>query len=246
VSQRPFPQQLSRALLGWWREHSQQQGHVFAVRLLVRELWDFLRDSSPERRRQRFGDMEYDWDHRVNTTAGTVGWRDRLLGVFLSAYQPTDPAAFCQMMNSLPIDVGQYTFVDLGSGKGRTLLMASEWPFRRIMGVEMVPELHRASEQNIRDYHSPTQRCHAIESICTDASAFPLPPDPLVVYLFNPFSEKNLDQVLANLASSLQEAPRAVYVLYHNPILEGRLHRVPWLELIHRGEQFSLFRHLPG
>ena len=87
--------------------------------------------------------MEYDWEHRVNTTSGTVGWRERLLGVFHSPYQPTDAALFQEMMASLPIDFSEFTFMDLGSGKGRTLLMASEYPFRRIVGVEILPELHR-------------------------------------------------------------------------------------------------------
>ena len=43
---------------------------------LFRNLWNFLRDSTPSRRRQRYGDMEFDWEHRVNTTSGTVGWRE--------------------------------------------------------------------------------------------------------------------------------------------------------------------------
>ena len=38
---------------------------------LARQLWEFARDSTPERRRQRYGDMDYDWEHRVNTTSGT-------------------------------------------------------------------------------------------------------------------------------------------------------------------------------
>lgn len=100
-----FSRQLRRAARNWWREQAQQNGRAGAAKLLARELWGFLRDSTPERRRQRYGDMGYDWEHRVNTTSGTVGWRERLLGVFLSAYQPTDPAAFQEMMASLPIDL---------------------------------------------------------------------------------------------------------------------------------------------
>ena len=61
---------------------------------IFRNLWRFLRDSTPERRRQRYGDMEYDWEHRVDTTSGTVGWRTRLLGLFHSPYQPTEPVLF--------------------------------------------------------------------------------------------------------------------------------------------------------
>src|SRR5262249_30052019 len=152
-------------------------------------------DSTPERRRGRYGDMEYDWDHRVNTTSGTVGWRERLLGVFFSPYQPTDPAEFCEIMAALPPDLHEFTFVDLGSGKGRTLLMASEYSLRRIIGVEVLPELHCAALENTNAYNSSTQQCRRIESICADATAFPLPEDPLILYFFNPLPESGLDRV---------------------------------------------------
>ena len=69
-----------------------------------------MRESTPERRRQRYGDMEYDWEHRVNTTSGTVGWRARLLGLFHSPYQPTEPALFREMMASLPVLSEQFEF----------------------------------------------------------------------------------------------------------------------------------------
>ncbi len=76
----------------WWREQAREHGAADAGLLLLRNLWGFVRDSTPERRRARYGDMEYDWTHRVNTTSGTVGWRLRLLGLFHSPYQPTEPA----------------------------------------------------------------------------------------------------------------------------------------------------------
>jgi SAM-dependent methyltransferase len=218
-----FHRQLWSALRGWWREQSRQKGAAAASTLLVHELWTFLRDSTPERRRRRYGDMEYDWEHRVNTTSGTVGWRERLLGVFHSPYQPTDAALFQEMMASLPIDFSQFTFVDLGSGKGRTLLMASEYPFRRIVGVEILPELHRAAEENIASNQSTTQQCTQVESVCADASEFDLPEGPLVLYLFNPLPEAGLNRMLENLEESLRRHPRIVYVLYQNPLLEGVL-----------------------
>src|SRR5689334_21303488 len=100
-------------------------------------LWHFLRDSTPSRLRSRFGDADYDWDYRVNTTSGAVGWRDRLLGVFHSPYQPTERELFHEMMAALAqhtkINFNHFIFIDLGSGKGRTLLMASDYPFRRIV-----------------------------------------------------------------------------------------------------------------
>ena len=77
----------------WWRYAASYEGYCRATRRLLGVLWEFARDSTPERLRQRYGDADYDWDYRVNTTSGAVGWRDRLLGQFHSSYQPTEPAA---------------------------------------------------------------------------------------------------------------------------------------------------------
>lgn len=215
-----FFQQFLRLLRSWWRDETRQRGLTGATTLLLRNFWEFARDSTPERRRQRYGDMEYDWDHRVDTTGGTVGWRTRLVGLFLSPYQATDPALFHEMMASLQIKFEDFTFVDLGSGKGRTLLMASEYPFRKVLGVEMIPELNRAAEKNVRAYRSPTQRCLHIESILADAREFEFPEDPLVLYLFNPLPQPAFSEVLLRLKKSLERVPRKVWIVYHNPVLE--------------------------
>jgi SAM-dependent methyltransferase len=204
-------------------------------------LWSFVRESTPERRRQRYGDMEYDWEHRVNTTSGTVGWRARLLGMFHSPYQATDPALFREMMASLPIEFDPFTFVDLGSGKGRTLLMASEYPFRRIVGVELIAELHRAAEENIRAYHSTTERCNRIETLLGDAREFEFPEEPLVLYLFNPLPERALSEVLQRLEKSLARVPRPAWVVYHNPLLERVLSGSTGLTKMGGTQQFCIY-----
>ncbi len=129
-------------------------------------------DSTPERRRRRYGDVQYDWDNRVNTTSATVDWRNRLLGVFHSPYQPTDPSLFHEMLGALKIDFRGFTFIDLGSGKGRVLLIAADYPFRRIVGVELLTELHGVALENLRQYKSNSQKCFDVETICGDARTF--------------------------------------------------------------------------
>jgi hypothetical protein len=203
----------------WWRQQA-THGRLLAMRRLIALWWEFFRDSLPARRRQRYGDVDYDWDHRVDTTGATVSWRDRLLGLLHSPYQPTDPALFREMLTSLKVDFGDFVFIDIGSGKGRTLLMASDYPFRRITGVELLPKLHRIAKDNIRRYKSDSQQCVAIESICADARGFAFPPEPTLLYLFNPLPETGLVQMLRNLEQSLREHPRRLFVIYHNPTLE--------------------------
>jgi hypothetical protein len=233
----------------WWTYAARHEGYFRATRRLLGVLWEFARDSTPERRRLRFGDADYDWDNRVNTTSGAVGWRDRLLGVFHSEYQPTAPAAFHEMLDDLQktihekpnLTLRDFTFLDLGSGKGRTLLMASNYPFRRIVGIELLHSLHRIAEDNLRLYKGESQQCFALESICADATAFPLPDDPLVIFLFNPFPESGMRQVVANLEQSLRSHPRPAYVLYHNPLLEHTLGECALLKKMASAHQYSLF-----
>ena len=241
MSSRGFPRQLWSAFRSWWREQAREKGARSASSLLARNLWAFVRESTPERRRQRYGDMDYDWEHRVNTTSGTVGWRARLLGWFHSPYQPTEPVLFHEMMARLPIEFGTFTFVDLGSGKGRTLLMASEYPFRKIVGVELIAELHRAAEENIHAYHSATQRCSQIEAVCTDACEFVFPAEPLVLYLFNPLPESGMRRLIASLEKSLAANPRPLYVLYHNPLLEHVIGEHTVFVRVGGTEQYSIY-----
>lgn len=237
----------------WWTYAATYEGYFAATRRLLGVLWEFVRDSTPERLRARFGDADYDWDYRVNTTSGAVGWRDRLLGMFHSAYQPTEPAAFHEMIEAVQqalnsdrksLSVRDFTFIDLGSGKGRTLLMASDYPFRRIIGVELLPSLHGIAQENLRQYKSESQKCFAVESICGDATDFRLPEDPLVIFLFNPFPESGMRRVVANLEQSLRAHPRPAYVLYHNPLLEHTLSERGPLQKIAGTHQYSLFGSL--
>jgi len=236
---------LSRSARQWWTEVAGREGRAAATRQLVAALWEFVRDSTPERRRQRYGDAEYDWEHRVNTTSAAVGWRDRLLGLFHSPYQPTESALFHEMLDALRqqshLDFHDFVFVDLGSGKGRTLLMASDYPFRRIVGVELLPALHQAAQENLTKYKSESQKCYALESVCADATEFPFPAEPTVLYLFNPFPEAGLKRMIAHLEQSLRAHPRAVYVLYHNPLLEQVLSGSAAISKIGGTHQYSIY-----
>jgi SAM-dependent methyltransferase len=229
----------------YWSDRAVRSGRLVATRALLATVWEFLRDSTPARLRQRYGDADYDWDLRVNTTSAAVGWRDRLLGAFHSPYQPTEPALFHEMLSTLARDFDlnfrDFTFLDLGSGKGRTLLMASDYPFRRIVGVELLPALDRIAQENLRAYKNESQKCFALESVCADATAFPFPDVPLVIYLFNPFPESGLRRVAASFDQSLRANPRPAYLLYHNPLLEHVLIEIGSLCQVGKTDQYSVF-----
>ena len=233
-----------RSARRWWNEVAERGGRLTATRQLLSKIAEFVRDSTPERLRQRYGDAEYDWEHRVNTTSAAVGWRDRLLGIFHSPYQPTDAALFHEMLEAVRQQAGDFddfVFIDLGSGKGRTLLMASDYPFRRIVGVELLPALHQIAQENMNKYHGENQKCFALESVCADAVQFAFPVEPTALYLFHPLPESGLRRVIDNLERSLQMRPRLVYVLYHNPLLEHVLNESAALKKIGGTHQYAMY-----
>jgi hypothetical protein len=164
----------------------------------------------------------FDWRYHVRT-AGDLPLSDLhpITGdaALSGHYHPTHPRAARWILDHLPIDdLSEYTFVDFGSGKGLMLLVAAEYPFARIHGVEFSVPLHRLAEENIRSYRNPRQRCFALESLNIDARDYVFPSTPLVVYLFNPFRHELLGKVIHNLDESLSRHPRDAVVVYLNPL----------------------------
>jgi len=104
-----------------------------------------------------------------------------------------------------------------------------------------LPELHRAAQENLNKYRSESQKCFALESICADATQFSFPAEPMVLYLFNPFPESGLRRMMASLEQSLREHPRAVYVLYHNPLLEHVLRESAALKKVGGTHQYAIY-----
>jgi hypothetical protein len=108
--------------------------------------------------------------------------------------------------------------------------------------VEILPELHRAAEENIRLYESSTQRCENIETILVDACKFEFPSEPLVLYLFNPLPQRALSETLQRLEKSLTQTLRPAWVVYHNPLLEAILSASAIFEKAGGTGQYCLFR----
>lgn len=117
----------------------------------------------------------------------------------------------------LPPNRGSFTFVDMGSGKGRVLLYAAQAGFRRSLGVEFAEELHVVALANAE---IAARRGLLIEPVLGDAGAFEFPDEPIAVYFNNPFSERVMERVIANIRSSYESRPRPVVLVYQQMIVE--------------------------
>lgn len=144
--------------------------------------------------------------------------------VYAGGYWPTSTKIIQEALSALPIRHQDFAFVDFGSGKGRVLLQASDLPFRRIIGVEFSSELHNIAVNNIGRYKSDRQKCRKIESVCMDFTQFEIPRGPLVAFLYNPSSETITAALAGNIAQSLIQNPRELWVIYVTPtynVFEG-------------------------
>lgn len=234
---------LVRAFARMLRDSVRHRGWFRTSRYLAQQAWEMFLDTLPERRRSRFGDIDYDCDFGVDTTWARLPWSVRLRELTTERlYQPTEPEEFRDLLSKLFVDFADFTFIDLGSGKGRALLLASEYPFRQIIGVEIQPELHAIAEQNIVAFSSPTQKCNRISLWCGDAREFAFPSEPLVLYLFNPFPEYVFQTVLANIEASLRRHPRPIYIVYNTPLAKEPIESAAFLQKLRETDRYQLYR----
>lgn len=151
-------------------------------------------------------------------------WGTDTAGFDLWNYEPSHPEVVDDVLDAAGIEPGGWSFVDLGSGKGRAVLLASQRPFRVAAGVEHRDALHRVAVANGLAFESRGGARCPLAFTCGDAAEAPLPEGPLFVYLYNPFPANVLGRVLDRLAG------RPILVGYVNPreapLLEARGFRV--------------------
>ena len=129
-----------------------------------------------------------------------------LSGLYVTAYAGVPPSAMTQAIADLPVRPAEFSFVDLGCGKGRALLVAAEFPFPRLLGVELATELCEAARANVASNPDSSARISILKQ---DATTVAYPDGPLLIFMFHPFLAPVLRKVLANLERQIAaRAPR--------------------------------------
>ena len=223
-----------------------RRGLLGTLKRCIQEPYYLILEYRPSQLRWRQRDKEFDRRYGVDT-AGTIPLSaldvDDENWEYGFAYQPTDPKYFKAIVGRLPIQFEEFTFVDIGSGKGRVLLLATEFPFRKILGLEISKRLQGIALQNIRRYRNGATnlKCTNVQAVCADAATFQIPNDPCVLYLFNPFQEEVMSKVLANIQRSLRESPRDIYIVYRTPLLASLLDKANFLTKIRAEHGYAVY-----
>lgn len=174
------------------------------------------------------------FDARFGTdTAAPFFGHDHKPGAYF--YVATTASLIYEILNSLALQPDTFAFLDMGSGKGRALLVASEFAFAKIVGIELSPRLHCIAEENIARFSPASQQCTAFELHCMNVVDYDHGPEPLVLFLFDPFGRETLRGVVANLEASLRATPRDVFVVYVFPRFEDVLQSSQVLRKVREG-----------
>jgi hypothetical protein len=134
-------------------------------------------------------------------------------------YYPSAPSVLQCIYKYLKIDYRNFVFIDVGSGKGRVLLYASGFPFKRIIGVESSVTTCEIAKRNVNIYNSSSKKSKNIEIINSDILNVRFPNENTVFYLYNPFilSSSMYYKFLRKLELSIKKHPRRIFVVYSNP-----------------------------
>lgn len=131
-------------------------------------------------------------------------------------YGATKAMPFLRLVRGLRLPVDA-VFVDLGSGKGRVLMLASKYGFRKIIGIEFSKALCEIARCNLEKFLRKSPSSSAIQVVESDVTRYAFADDETVFFMFDPFNAPVLEQVLRNLAESLKRRPRKIWLLYDSP-----------------------------
>lgn len=206
------------------------EGRTFegAVRRFLANLRRWKLYAPPDREVHPF-----DREHGVNTSG--LMYADVLAtghphDAASEGYYATAPSLFHGALNlwqkalgapslrpSAPSSLAGYSFIDLGCGKGRVLLMASDYPFRKVMGVELSPKLAKVARRNLAVWLRRPRACRQVSVMVGDVMQLRLPDGPVVLFLFNSFGAAVMTELLEGLAAAAKTRSAPIDLISIHP-----------------------------
>jgi len=239
---------MTLSLLRKFRSKVEHLGWIETMKLIRHRLGEIYEDQIDSYRDYRWEKEEEDFDRRFNIDTCYSEDEDRIQTNDSDIYFDYDPvkvSTFTKAIQCLKIRYEEFIFLDIGSGKGRALLMAASYPFKEIIGVEMVPYFNEIAERNLATYRKARQKGFHIKIENFEATSYPLPEEKTVFFLFNPFTDEVLIKFLSNIKNSLSKSPREIFLIYINPEYPEPLENADFLTLLKEEEgydEYTFFR----
>lgn len=200
------------------------RGSLGTLKLCGTKAMSLLKGLMPSyraaRNRARALDQEFDREYGVETSGIVYPSESVVIGsnwIHGIKYEAVNKPLFLQAIKALAIPYEEFVFIDFGSGKGRALLLAAGFGFKRIVGIEYCDDLNRIARQNLLRYPDACKLCKDIDLVCMDAAEYHLPNEPLVLFFYNPFGRLVMEKVVKNVMDSFQSNRRRMVIVYLTP-----------------------------
>jgi SAM-dependent methyltransferase len=158
---------------------------IYLIHRLLRRLWEIPARGIPKLKSATYGDGADGIVWLTHPTSPNFPYGVR--------YEPCDPGLCDELIRSLDIDYRDWTFFDVGCGKGRALMIAEKYPFKKIIGIEYSKRLAAVAKRLSK----------GATVVCQDATDYQFPADDKVVFMFHPFGKPVLEKVLQNLCGNV-------------------------------------------
>lgn len=231
---------MSTAVHPVWLRCFQGARGVFAA---CRAAWEqALRGVVPARRLRH----PFDRRHGVDTS-GLLYPADlpsaHVHDIHSAGYYATAPSLFHGAMarwsETLPGSghrLSDYTLVDIGCGKGRVVMLASEYAFREVVGVELNPELAAVAQRNLTKWMRSPRACRAVRVLHGDTLSIPIPRGPVVLYFFNSFERGMVELWLDRLSGVASARTGPIDLIYVHPEFGELIGRTPGMQMLSEAE----------
>ncbi len=205
-------------------------------------------------RRRRLQHQRFDEKYNIETQmpVARAELETTLPGAkFANRYQGTPIALLRRIIRRLNVDRQRFTFIDLGSGKGRVLLVAAQYPFKCVVGVEFSKTLHDIAVTNIGKFAAAGETCTGVHPINGDAGEFDFSEiGDKIVFCYNSFAADLMIRVLDNLNTPAHNPGDTIFI-YLGGMPSAVSQRLNFFPIIHKGEiltevgtfeQYSIYR----
>ena len=118
-----------------------------------------------------------------------------------SCYYEVTPLECLDMINAELVkdkDIDKYTFIDVGSGKGRVLFynLIKNSPYKEYYGIEADPLFHQIAEKNKTTFNLPITK--SLTFINANAEDYIVENKNCVYNFYSPFSKEIFDKFMLN------------------------------------------------
>lgn len=165
-------------------------------------------------------DLQYDTD-TSGLVEAMVPQHDEQQVRELNPYMGSQPSIIRRALDTLG-DIEGYTFVDVGCGKGRPLVVASEYPFAEAVGFDISSELVEIANLNAARIARRFPARPPIRAFNADVANVTALSGKIVLFMFNPFGPDLMATLLRNLEVGLTDgAIQHLFIVYDIPVCGG-------------------------